>query len=116
MKIRFQADADLRQAIVTAVMRLEPAIDFNTAIDAGLPGLPDPEVLALAAEAGRMLVTHDAKTMPRHFGDFLLEGTSPGVLIIPQHLPIAAAVDELVLIWSASEASEWVNRICRLPM
>lgn len=64
MKIRFQADADLRQAIVTAVVRREPTIDVQTAIEAGLPGLEDPEVLAIAAESGRLLVTHDAKTMP----------------------------------------------------
>ncbi|EAZ89840.1 hypothetical protein CY0110_25436 [Crocosphaera chwakensis CCY0110] len=32
MKIRFQADADRNQTIVTGVLRREPKIDFQTAI------------------------------------------------------------------------------------
>lgn len=43
MKVRFQADADLNQIILLATIRREPAIDFQTAMTAGLPGLVDPE-------------------------------------------------------------------------
>ena len=57
MPIRFQADADLNQIIVSAVLRRVPAIDFRTATTAGLAGLKDHEVLALAARDGRILVT-----------------------------------------------------------
>ena len=109
--IRFQADADLNRIIVRAVHRLEPALDFRTATEAGLKGVEDPEVLALAADAGRLLVTHDQKTMPTHFGEFVAKRSSPGVIIIPQYLPTATAAEGLVLIWSASEADEWINRI-----
>lgn len=116
MKIRFQADADLNQNIVKATLRREPSIDFQTAHTAGLEGLDDNAVLALATEQGRVLVTHDRKTMPHHFGEFILSKTSPGVLIIPQKLPISQAVDDLVLIWAATEAEEWVNRIFVLPI
>lgn len=48
MPIRFQADADLNQIIVSAVVRRVPAIDFRTATSAGLAGLKDQEVLAVA--------------------------------------------------------------------
>ena len=58
-KARFQADADLRQAIVTGVIRRQPSLDFQSANEAGLQGLKDPEVLAFAARDGRVLVTHD---------------------------------------------------------
>lgn len=116
MKVRFQADADLNQIILLATIRREPAIDFQTAITAGLPGLADLEVLARAATDGRVLVTHDRKTMPRHFAEFIARETSPGLLVIPQSLSVAAAVDELILIWSATEAEAWVNRISVLPL
>jgi len=53
VSIRFLADADLRQSIVTAVVRREPTIDFQSVIEVGPPGLLDPTVLAMAAEAGR---------------------------------------------------------------
>lgn len=52
MKVRFQADADLHQMIVTALMRREPSVDFQTATAAGLAGLRDPHVLERAATAG----------------------------------------------------------------
>jgi Domain of unknown function (DUF5615) len=56
VKVRYQADADLNQAIVTGVLRRESAIDFQTALAAGLEGVKDPEVLAIAAQQGRVLV------------------------------------------------------------
>jgi hypothetical protein len=58
MRVRFQADADLNQVIVKATLRLEPSVDFQTAQAAGLAGLDDAEVLKLAAEQGRVLVSH----------------------------------------------------------
>jgi Domain of unknown function (DUF5615) len=116
MTLRFQADADLNQLILHAVIRREPTLDFQTAAAAGLTGLRDSEVLALAAREGRVLVTHDQKTMPRHFAAFIAAETSPGVLIIPQQLPVATAVEDLLLIWSTMDAEEWRNTIRFLPL
>ena len=116
MSVRFQADADLNHIIVRAVVRREPSIDFQTAHVAGLTGVPDQEVLALAAQAGRVLVTHDRKTMPEHFAEFIGHTTSSGVIVVPQKLPIRAVVEDLLLIWMASEAEEWSNSIQTLPL
>jgi hypothetical protein len=99
--IRFPADASLNHAIVSGCLRREPAIDFLSANDAGLEGLPDPEVLALAADQHRILVTSDVRTMPRHFGDFLqATGYCAGVFLVKQ---------------SAPHADEWKNRIVGIP-
>ncbi|MGH9446656.1 MAG: hypothetical protein ACRD3O_13125 [Terriglobia bacterium] len=38
MKIRYQADENLDQAIVYGVLRQEPSLDFQTAQEAGLLG------------------------------------------------------------------------------
>jgi hypothetical protein len=108
---RFQADADFNQRIVAGTVRREPAIDFRTADEAGLRGLLDPEILARTAADGRVLVSHDRKTMPHHFGELLSRGSAPGVLIFPQYLPIGVVVEELVLIWAATDASEWIDRL-----
>lgn len=116
MAIRFQADADLNQIILSAVMRRAPAIDFRTATAAGLAGLDDAEVLARAALDGRILVTHDQRTMPRHFGEFVQAQRSPGLLVVPQHLPLREVVDDLILIGTATDADEWVNRVAFLPI
>jgi predicted nuclease of predicted toxin-antitoxin system len=116
MKIRFQADADLNQIILLATVRREPAIDFQAAGAAGLAHRQDREVLTLAAQEGRVLVTHDQKTMPRHFAEFITTETSPGLLVVPQHLAVATVVEDLLLIWFTTEAEEWINRICFLPL
>jgi hypothetical protein len=115
MKIRFQADADLNRNIVAGVLRREPSIDFQTAIAAKLEGLPDQDVLAIAARAGRILISHDQRIMPLHFADFIGAQTSPGVLIVPKTIPISEAIDALILVWAASTADEWTNRILFLP-
>lgn len=116
MKIRFQADADLNQIIVKATLRLEPAIDFQTAQVAGLASLDDSAVLRLAAEQGRVLVTHDRKTMPNHFGRFISAESSPGIIIVSQRLPVSQVAEEILLIWLASEPEDWVNKIRSLPL
>lgn len=116
MTVRFQADADLNHIIIKATLRREPGIDFQTAHVAHLVGVEDQEVLVLAAQAGRVLVTHDRKTMPRYFAEFIERTDSSGVLVIPQKLPIRAVVEDLLLIWTASDAEEWRNRIQVLPL
>jgi hypothetical protein len=49
MSVRFQADANLDQTIVTTLLRREPSLDFHTASTAGLTALNDVEVLDIAA-------------------------------------------------------------------
>jgi hypothetical protein len=116
MKIRFQADADLNRIILLATVRREPAIDFQTAEAAGLARRRDSDVLIMAAREGRLLVTHDQKTMPRHFAEFIASETSPGLLVVPQHLAVAAVTEELLSIWFSTDAEEWINRISFLPL
>ena len=116
MKVLFQADADLNNIILLAAIRRQPSVDFQSALAADLTGVNDLEVLARAAKDGRVLVTHDQKTMPRHFAEFITRQTSPGMIIVPQSLSVTAAADDLILIWTITEAEEWVNRICFLPI
>jgi predicted nuclease of predicted toxin-antitoxin system len=92
-------------------------MDFLSANDADLEGVPDPEVLAIAAEQDRILVSHDFQTMPRHFGEFLqARGSSPGVFLVQQYSPVGDVIEELVLVWAASDAEEWKNRILNIPL
>jgi hypothetical protein len=116
MTLRFQADVNLNERILRAACRREPALDFQTAEAASLGGLPDPEVLDHAAGEGRVLLTHDLQTMPGHFAAFIMARQSAGLLLIPQSLPIAAVVDDLLLIWATMDAEEWINLLWYLPL
>ncbi|MBW4634247.1 MAG: DUF5615 family PIN-like protein [Iphinoe sp. HA4291-MV1] len=115
MIIRFQADADFNQNIVTGVLRRELTINFQTALTAGLEGVQDKEVLAIAAKEGRILVSHDRRTMPLFFAEYISTQTSSGVLIVSQDVSIQEAINTLILIWAASNAEEWINRIAFVP-
>ncbi len=116
MTIRFQADNDLDHRIVIATRRLEPAIDFQPASALGLHlRVPDDQVLALAAGQGRILVSHDRRTMPKHFAQVIITHSSPGLIIVSRKLPVGRAAEWLYLLWAASEAEEYVNSIYSLP-
>ena len=86
----------------------KPLIDFRSAQAARLDRVPDPEVLALAADEGRILVSHDFQTMPKYFRQFTQGRRSPGVLLVRQDLPVGEAIETLLLIWEASEQSTLV--------
>ncbi|WP_199349331.1 DUF5615 family PIN-like protein [Nostoc flagelliforme] len=114
--ISYQADADLNQAIVTGVLRQERWIDFQTAKAAGLKGVKDSEVLAIAVQQERILVSYDLKTMPSEFAKFIRSNDSAGLIIVPQKLPIEVAIKELLMIWAIDSAEEWVDRIGIRPI
>ena len=115
MTVLFQADADLNEDIVSGVLRRAPEVDFQTANEADLESLSDPEVLAIAARQNRILVCHDRRTMPIHFGKFIETNVSPGVFVVSKNAQVLRVIEDLILIWAASEAEEYVNSILALP-
>ena len=77
MRVRYQADAGLDGRIVRGLRRIAPEIDIRTAADANLAGLKDPEVLRIAADSERILVSQDRRTMPAQFARFSPNALSP---------------------------------------
>ena len=116
MQIRFQADADLDGRILRGLRRIAPGIDIQTAASAGLPSVKDPDILRMAANSERVLVSQDRRTMPGHFARFSAAAHSPGVILLREAIPIATAIDEIVLIWTASDSEEWINRLVWIPL
>ncbi len=115
MKPRFLADANFNRLILKVARRREPHMDFQNADEARLRGLNDPEVLRRASEEGRILLTHDIRTMPTHFANFLASRTSPGLVVVPQRLRVNAVVEDMLRIWQETELAEWENQIIILP-
>jgi hypothetical protein len=116
VSLRFQADADFNHKVVLGLRRREPAVDFQDARAGGVIGIPDPEILKKAAEAGRILVSHDRRTMPRHFARFVESHSSPGLIVVPQDLDIGSTIEDLLIVWAASDANEWQDTIGYLPL
>jgi hypothetical protein len=116
VRVRFLADANLDQDIVAGILRREPEVDFELPQGVIPQGMQDPEVLAVAASLSRILVTHDVRTMPQHFGEFITSSDCPGLILVPRSMPIGQAIEEILLIWEVSEAEEWTNHFRRLPL
>jgi hypothetical protein len=115
LKIAFQADADLDPDIGMGLRRREPAIDFQGAAGVIPDGTPDPAVLRIAAEAGRVLVTGDLRTMQIHFRDFVAKEESPGVLKVPSSRSIGAVIEGLLFVWLNWTPDDLRNQMWRLP-
>jgi predicted nuclease of predicted toxin-antitoxin system len=112
MKIRYQADNDLDKRIIDSVTRLIPDADFKTSPEAGFhTGTLDPDILRIAAEDNRILVSHDLKTLPHHFGRFIDQNSSPGVIIIRQEVEIRDASLWLQFFWEVGEQEDFKDTI-----
>ncbi len=91
----------------------EPFIDFASAADSELESVPDQEVLEIAAQQGRILVSHDRRTMVDHFRTRQEEEgkSSPGVFLVTQSARIGELVEAIIMVWAASERVEWENQL-----
>jgi hypothetical protein len=116
MRVRFQADADLDGRIIRGLRRTAPEVDLLTAAAGGILGLSDPEVLREATRSGRILVSQDRGTMPGHFAAHLVHSSSPGVILLRSRIQIVTAIEELILVWSATEPHEWKDRLVWIPL
>jgi hypothetical protein len=115
LKIAFQADADLDPDIGRGLRRKEPAIDFRGAAGVIPDGTPDPRVLQVAADAGRVLVTRDVRTMRVHLEDFVAHRDSPGVPLIPSSRSVGAAIEGILIVWLPWMAEDLRNQARWLP-
>ena len=115
MRIAFQADSDLDPDIARGLRRKDPSLDFRNAAGIIPDGTPDAEVLGVAADAGRVLVTRDVRTMRVHFQQFVAGRESPGVLLIPSSRSIGAAIEGILMVWLTWTPEDLRNQVRWLP-
>lgn len=94
-----------------------PDLDIVRVQDSEVVGAEDPEILNWASTNQRILLTHDVNTMTFHFKQHLMKkGSSPGIIFVPQNLPIGLVIDELVLIGTFGFEHEFENQMWFLPL
>src|SRR5688572_11085079 len=100
---RLLTDEDFNGDILRGLLARVPGLDVVRAQDIGLSGAPDPDVLARAAAEGRILLTHDRKTMVGHACARVADGeVMPGVLLISQRAAIGQAIHDLETVLACS--------------
>ena len=115
--LRLLIDQDLDHVILRGLLLRVPDADVVTAHQAGLSQASDRDVLGWAAEQGRVLVTHDRRTMPVHAADRIANSERvAGLIVVSRRLPVSKVIDDLEIIVTCSEMSEWENVIKHLPL
>jgi predicted nuclease of predicted toxin-antitoxin system len=115
--LRLAADEDFNGRIVRGVLRRLPRLDLLPVHEAGLSGADDRKVLEFAAREGRILLTHDASTMPRQAYERVTAGLPmPGVVICGQHIPIRQVIEDIVLLAECSDVGQWHGQVIYLPL
>lgn len=114
--LRFLADEDFNGHIVRGLFLHQPGIDLVRVQDVGLQGADDEVILEWAEDHGRILLTHDARTIPRHVANRLADGLHiSGVLIMDDQSPIGACIEDIRLVAECSDEIEWQDQIYYLP-
>lgn len=115
--LRFLADEDFTRIIVRGVLRVRSDIDIVRVQDVGLRTTNDSLVLDWAAREGRVLLTHDAQTMPVCAYERILNSVPmPGLFIVPQEESVSRIIEEIVLLAECSLEGEWAGRVSYLPL
>src|SRR5205085_9474169 len=108
LEARFLADTDLRLVSYAAFE------DENRPLTSCLQGLipesmGDFDVLALAANLERVLVSHDYDTMPGHFYRLSRRGNLQGSFSFRSSGRLVWLFGELQIVWACAEAQEFRN-------
>jgi hypothetical protein len=117
-QVAFFCDEDVPAPLIACLAKFEPAM---TVVAVGQPGMPpkgtlDPELLRFAESMGYTLLSRDKKTMRGHVAAHLAAGHHTwGVFLLKEDRPLMAYVNDLLLIWSLSQAEDWVDQIEYLP-
>jgi len=114
---RWLADENFNGQIVRGLLRARPGFDVVRVQDVGLIGSDDAVLLEWAARQGRVLLTHDLRTMPAHARSRMLDGRLlAGVVCAKRGLPVALVIEELLAIDACGEPEEWKGRVDYLPL
>lgn len=117
--IRFLLDENLSPLIKRELLRREPTMDILRVGDAGAPSLEtkDEPILEWLQTSGYILVTDNRKSMPQHLRNhFERGGYHHGIITTRRGIALGQIIEELLLIWHASEAAEFRNRMEYLPL
>lgn len=117
MQPAYLADQNLDDLIVESVLRAEPSVRFLRAREVGLRKATDDVVLAYAAANSLIVISHDVNTMVGFAHDRVRSGElMAGLFIAKQAQLIARIVENLLVVWGASDAEEWYGQVVYLPL
>jgi hypothetical protein len=111
------ADENFNNTIVRGLLRIKPDLDIVRVQDVGLFSPDDPTVLEWAAQADRILLTHDVATITKYAYERVNAGKyMPGVIEISRIVPLGTAIEDILFIAESCEHGELEGQILYLPL
>jgi hypothetical protein len=117
--IKYLLDEHVNPRLRKALKSSAPDIVVWRVGNAGAPayGTPDPELLKWCAAHDFVLVTNNRASMPVHLREHLAaDRRLPGIFVLNPHMTLGETADELILIWSASQAGDYSDQLRYLPI
>jgi len=115
--IRFAADVNFNNDILRGLLRRKPDLNIIRLQDVGLSESDDPSVLKWAAKEGRILLTHDVRTITFYaYERMRANKPMPGIFEISRKIALGVAIEDLLLIVECSHANAWEDRIVYFPL
>jgi len=117
--IRFLLDENVHPLYRTELLKRERTLVVWRVGMVGAPprGTPDPDILDWCEKNAFILVTNNRASMPPHLANHLAQGRHiPGVIVLNNKMSIGETIEELWLIWVASDLEEYRDSIVYLPL
>jgi hypothetical protein len=115
--LRYAADENFNNDILRGLRRRDASLDVVRIQDVGLSGAEDPDILAWAASEGRLVLSHDVQTMVGFAYDRTKAGQPmPGLIEVGRHVPLGAAIEDLLLLAHGSLDDDWEGQVLYLPL
>ena len=110
--LRLGTDNDFNEHVVRGLRVQLEDLDVLSVREPGLARASDDEILAWAASEGRIVLTHDLSTMTAAAYDRLRKSSPlPGLIVVPQLLPVGEAVRRLVALLRGARAADVEGRV-----
>jgi hypothetical protein len=114
---RIVTDENLHGGIFNRLKTHLPDLDIVRVQDIKVAGKDDETVLEWAASEQRILLTHDKRTIvPIYSNRQTIGQLVPSVFMISTRARHDLILEDLLLIFSTSEADEWTDRITYIPL
>ena len=115
--LRLLADQNLNEDIITGLLDRRKGLDVIRTRDVGLQAAKDPALLAWAAQAGRILLTHDHKTVPDFAYDRVRSGQPmPGASLVENTGAFRDVIEDLLMADEITGAEDWRDKVQRFPL
>jgi hypothetical protein len=116
--IRYLLDENMSHTIRNQLLLREPEMEILTIGDGIAPALGtlDPIILTWIEQHGYILVSRNRRTIPDHLREHLAAGYHvPGIILLKRRYSLGEVLNDLLLIWHASNPNEYRDRIEYLP-